>query len=452
VLLIDGLNQLTDGLDLRWLPERLGPGVRIVVSCVDDPGAKQDGPERQVLTALESRRQAPLRVPVGELGGEDVRAIIIEYLHEYCKELDQEHVDAICAMPQARNPLYLLVMLGELRTLGGNDMNRIVGERIASMTQDHPDTVSLFQWVLRRLEVFGAEAVKLWCTYLALGRVGMASRELSGLLARKLGADAAATALRIERGLRRYLQRRGLQWDFFHTQLREAVTRRCLPEASLRIEAHKAIAGYFEEQIGSPETGLQGSAVRQQLYSPSFMTRITSELPFHYRGAGDLEGLRKTLCRLDLLDWALDESRKYDWINHWRFLEGYADPEACYAPPLDRMKREEGESARLATMMSKVATLLCDMGRPSPAFDFAERALAISKRVNGNSHPATADHVGQLARAAIDLGRYHQAKSYYEQLIDIDAMMPMTYAERKAAHLSAYGVVLQRLDQYDQAL
>lgn len=65
-------------------------------------------------------------------------------------------------------------------------MNEVVPKLIASMPQDHSDTVSLFRWVLQRLEVFGPEAVRWWCLYLAHGHVGMASHELADLLARKV--------------------------------------------------------------------------------------------------------------------------------------------------------------------------------------------------------------------------------------------------------------------------
>ncbi|HPA17496.1 MAG TPA: DUF4062 domain-containing protein, partial [Verrucomicrobiae bacterium] len=257
VILLDALNQLTDGHDLHWLPNRLGPGVRVVVSCVDSTTKctkdtkeetsvhDDDGsPERRVLHALASRQAAPLRVPLAPLTEDDVHTIIIEYLKEYCKELDAPQVDAICRMAQAKNPLYLLVLLGELRTLGGNDMNRIVGERIVALPHDYPDTVALFRWVLQRLEVFGTEAVIWWCLYLAHGRVGMASQELADLLARKLGADAKTTALRIERGLRRYLQRRGGQLDFFHSQLRQAVMEQYGPDAGA-VAVHGELADYF---------------------------------------------------------------------------------------------------------------------------------------------------------------------------------------------------------------
>jgi hypothetical protein len=203
VILLDALNQLSDGHDLQWLPTRLGPSVRLIASCVEDAAAKAGDPEQRVLHALDARRPEPLRVPLRPLTREDVRTIVVAYLKEYCHELDSEHLDKLCAISQVRNPLYLLVMLNELRTLGGNDLNQIVPALIASMPHDHPDTVSLFRWVLQRLEVFGRDAVQWWCLYLAHGRVGMSSHELVDLLAHKLGADAATTSLLIERGLRR---------------------------------------------------------------------------------------------------------------------------------------------------------------------------------------------------------------------------------------------------------
>ncbi len=313
VILLDALNQLTDGHDLVWLPHRLGPSVRVVVSCVDDSGSRTgvppvssdvpapptggtpvplvQSPEHRVLHALASRQPAPLRVPLAELTAENVRTIVEEYLHEYCKELDTPHVNAICALPQAKNPLYLLVMLGELRTLGGNDMNRIVGERIAALAHDYPDTVSLFRWVLQRLEVFGAEAVRWWCLYLAHGRVGMASHELAELLTRKLGADAAAAALRIERGLRRYLQRRGPQLDFFHSQLRQAVYEQYGPQAEAA-NAHADIATYFHD-MADPE--------RNQSWKGD-NPRPFLEVAFHLAGAQCLDELCETLCDLRFVE------------------------------------------------------------------------------------------------------------------------------------------------------
>ena len=334
VILIDALNQLTDGHNLVWLPHRLGASVRVVVSCVDDKAAKPNSPETRVLQALASRQPAPLRVPLGELTADDVRIIVKSYLDEYCKELDTPHVNAVCRMEQARNPLYLLVMLGELRTLGGNDMNRIVGERIAALPHDYPDTVSLFRWVLQRLEVFGAEAAQWWCLYLAHGRVGMASHELADLLARKLpsalGAGVptapsdrpqvsqpASTALLIERGLRRYLLHRGGQLDFFHGQLRQAVMEQYSSHAD-PATVHRELAEYFHSQDYFLES-LEEQRVRAKRLPPTSRpanVRKVDELPWQRlkaaKSSGEWDEVEKLLTDLFFLEAKAEAGMGFD--------------------------------------------------------------------------------------------------------------------------------------------
>lgn len=277
VILLDALNQLSDGQDLRWLPIRLGPSVRVIVSCIEDSTSKADSPGQRVSHAIDSRQPTPLRVTLGPLTENDVRSIVVAHLLEYCHELDGEHLDVLAAIPQARNPLYLLVMLTELRTLGGNDLNRIVPARIASMQQDHPDPVSLFKWVLLRLEVFSPVVVRWWCLYLAYGRVGMASHELVELLVHKVGPDAAAITLRIERGLRRYLQRRGPQIDFFHSQLRQAVFEQYGAQAE-PAAVHQELADFFTSCAKGSDSSKEWETDR---------VRGFSECLYHYLLAGN---------------------------------------------------------------------------------------------------------------------------------------------------------------------
>jgi WD40 repeat protein len=287
VLILDALNQLSDGHELNWLPHRLGPQVRVVVSCVDDSGAAEGGPEKRVLRALDDFGPEPKRLSLGPLSEPDISAIVTGYLREYCKELAPPHVTALCRVPQAGNPLYLLVMLDVLRSLGGADMNRIVPRLIGELPVQHPDTVSLFQWVLKRLEVFGEEEVRLWCMYLSLGRAGMSSQELANLLEFRLGPRAALAARRVERGLRRYLQRRGPQLDFFHSQLRQAVVARYGAGADAA-ELHGQIADYFR--------GLADPGGNQSWEGVS--ERPFLQLVYHLAGARQLGDLCHTLCDL----------------------------------------------------------------------------------------------------------------------------------------------------------
>jgi hypothetical protein len=304
VLLIDALNQMSDGYDLSWLPRQLAPSVRIILSIIDDSTAAPESAEARVLAALRARMPQPQWVEVAPLDESDVRGIVGDYLIEYYKELDAAQIEIICKMEQTRNPLYLLVMLNELRVLGGNDMNKIVPQLIAEMKEKYPDTVALFDWVLERLEVFGKETAKLWCIYLALGRVGMSSRELSDLLARKFGADAAHTSLLIERGLRRYLQKRGPQLDFFHGQLRQAVQRRYLLEEATPY--HADIAAYLETRWRQPDA------------------HALSELPYHLANAGanEAENLISTLSDLAFIDAKCRAERVYELLEDFDLPAG----------------------------------------------------------------------------------------------------------------------------------
>jgi len=287
ILLLDALNQLTDGQNLNWLPYRLGPSVRVIVSCIDNPEDKEDSPERMILLALNRRH--PISVPLKPLIPDDIRSIVKEYLIEYSKELENPQIEAICNMPQAQNPLYLLVMLNELRALGGKNMNNIVKERIAMMQQNYSDNTSLFCWVLEGLEnAYGYDFVSHWCSYLELGRIGMASHELRDLLKLKLGNDGFAQALRIERGLRRYLQRKGSQLDFFHGQLRKAVEYRYLDNESLKQQAHTDIGIYFRDKAKpNHEKQWNNNAIRP-----------LSQVAYHQIHTGQVRMAENLLCDL----------------------------------------------------------------------------------------------------------------------------------------------------------
>jgi WD40 repeat protein len=281
VLLIDAPNQLTGGHDLAWLPAKLGSGVRVVLSSPAVPLERSGRSDEWVAEALADRHPQPVWIDLPPLDGADVRQIVDAFLIEYCKQLDEPQKQILAAMDQARNPLYLLVFLHELRTLGGTDAHVEIRGIIEELADRYPDTAALFEWMLQRLEVFGAEAARLWWTFLSLGRAGMSGRELSELLGRALGDDGARAALRIERSVRRYLQRRGEQWDVFHGQLREAVVARYGPDDSRPF--HRDLSQYFESRWAGRDR------------------RALSELPHHFASAESWEQLERVLCDLDFI-------------------------------------------------------------------------------------------------------------------------------------------------------
>jgi len=291
VLLIDAVDQLAGGQGLAWLPYQLGSGVRIVLTCADAGPA--DGTAAPLASALRARTPQPRLVELPGLTEQDVRGIVVGYLEEYCKELEPAEISKICQMEHARNPLYLLVMLNELRALGGNDMQRVVRSLIAELPRTRPDTVSLFEWRLESLErAFGVDQVREWCSYLCLGRAGMSSIELRELVATGDGERDASMASLIERGIRQYLQRRGGQLDFFHSQLRQAVKKRYLHLGEAHKKAHSAIAAYFRRKADPLGEGAWAGGHHRAL----------SELPYHLAEAGRLDELFEVLTDFRFLE------------------------------------------------------------------------------------------------------------------------------------------------------
>ena len=272
VLILDGINQMAGERDLGWLPSRLGAGVRVILSTVtEDPS----GPQASTLTALADRGSDVEWLDLTTLGPDAVRELVRDFLGEYCKELDQPAEEAVCRMSNAGNPLYLMVALHELRTLGGNDMNRNVSEIVARLPADRPNPVDLFDWVLERLEnAYGERAVRLWCGYLGVARRGMKGRDLVELL-----DDAGCvlgSARRVERGLRRYLAARGDGLDFFHGQLRESVARRHLAGGDA-IERHRELVEFFDRQSLNGDVHAAREIIYHQV-AAGLWDRVTSTL------------------------------------------------------------------------------------------------------------------------------------------------------------------------------
>ena len=268
VIVIDALNQLESGLsDVYWLPRLLPPGVKIITSFRSDtedgarllesygqagdvtvPPIKSSCGEEQrrsTVRAILSKLAAIFKPGDEEENGirpcsktgdaivssvrpfedeEDRRKLVRAYLTQYLKELDEQHVEALIHSPGAGNPLYLKVVLSELRVFGAFAN---LGDKIAKDFGDTPQ--SAFDAVLARLEsdpiqsdVGPSVAVPLLFGLLPHSRRGLAVDELTGLFRMDLGADQGqAVSLRetvqlLLRQVRPYLARRDGRHDFFY--------------------------------------------------------------------------------------------------------------------------------------------------------------------------------------------------------------------------------------------
>ena len=270
IIVIDALNQLDSGLaDLDWLPKAIPSGLKLVVSFKTGTPAAAElltrwlSPPRPAARGEADARSAAGEGPVilhvchGFDNIADRKALVTGYLDRHLKELDQSHLESLVTVPGAENPLYLRVVLGELRVFGA------FGQLREKLAHDFGTTpIEAFAGVLRRLEsdpaaasVSPAISVPLIFGLLAHTHGGLPEAAIVDLVEAEvnLGAnrrrDVAASVALVLRQVRPYLAHREGRIDFFFESFQIAAKQRySRPEAEwpVRSEAawHDAIANW----------------------------------------------------------------------------------------------------------------------------------------------------------------------------------------------------------------
>jgi WD40 repeat protein/tetratricopeptide (TPR) repeat protein len=303
VLILDGLDQLDSGLaDLSWLPTTLPENVKLVVSF------RSDDPAGEVLVRDLQGRPPVWVVQARPFDDEGERRKLVEaHLGRYLKRLDEAALTQIVSFPGARNPLFLMVVLAELRVFGS-----FPNLHAHLMQFFGTDPVSAFHGLLRRLEndpghadVPSRVVVPLLFGLLAHAGRGLSRQELAELVvrcypeaARLSGAEGdipeqeqAQDAVNLFlRQVRPFLSRRAGRFDFFYESFRRAALERYQGqgpgEAPLRLssqEWHGLLASYL--------------AARGNDHLPAL-----ADLPYHQTHAGAWQDLHQTLTDLHFLE------------------------------------------------------------------------------------------------------------------------------------------------------
>jgi len=241
VLVLDALNQLEDrdgAPDLVWLPPVIPANVRLLLSTL--PG--------RALDDLIKRKWPSLTVE--PLEADQRRRLIAGYLLQFTKRLNEGRIARIADAPQSANPLYLRVLLEELRVFGDNQrIDQQIDDYLSART-----VPELYEKVLARWEADYQRKrpflVRDTMTALWSARRGMAEPELLELL----GTDGQALPhahwsplyLAAESSLVVHSDVIG----FSHAYLRQAVQTRYLTTAGAQAEGHLRLADYFHAQPG----------------------------------------------------------------------------------------------------------------------------------------------------------------------------------------------------------
>jgi WD40 repeat protein len=309
VIVLDALNQLESGLsDLSWLPKPLPPNIKLVVSFKRGEEAAE---ELYGQMARDERVQLSTVKPFAEL--QDRRKLVEAYLSQYLKELDERHIQALIESEAAQNPLYLKVVLSELRVFGAFAS---LQEKLQSDFGSTP--LSAFTGVLERLENDPAytpippdEADPLLFGLMSYARHGLSADELTGLLMLATGnwdteesrKRASDTVYFFLRQVRPFLAKREGRYDFFYESFKNAALLKYTSEENRHpgrssLVWHTILATYF-------------------LILPKKSRRRISELPYHLTKANTWDELENILCDLDFIGTKCAAGMVYDLVDDY---------------------------------------------------------------------------------------------------------------------------------------
>ncbi len=292
ILILDGLNQLEDA-KLNWLPEFIPAPVRLFVSAA--PGA--------VLNSLQLR-DGWQNLTVALFSRSERADFSQQYLDNYGKTLKPAEFDRLAKAPQTANPLYLQVLLEELRAIGDY---RHISAQIQNLLQA-ADPAVLYQHSLERLEQeYDRARPRLTQELMSLlwaARRGLSESELQAALA---VAPARWQPLHAALDDVLALVNRGGFLNFAHDYLRQAVEARYLPDPAAQQAAHRALAEYFAQL--------------------PLDTRVADELPWQWAQAGETEELKACVSKPKLLAYYDDE---YELVKYWGMVNDYESMQKTY--------------------------------------------------------------------------------------------------------------------------
>lgn len=392
ILVLDALNQLEDTDHSRllgWLPAHpfTGP-LRLIVSAL--PG--------DTLAAVEQRDWPSLQVQ--PLTPDERRRMIVDYLARFGKKLDAPRLDRLAAAAAAANPLYLRILLDELRVTGTHEMlDGRLGEYLAS-----PDIPALLRTVLARYQ-HDYERNRPGLVSEALGLIWASRRGLSEseLLQLLRSADLPQLPLAIWTPLRAALEEglvaRGGILNFAHDFLRTAVESAFVPGEDERDELRVRLADYFEVE---PVTA-----------------RSCDELPWLLWQTESRNRLRA--CLLDIGRFLeIDERDKDELIGYWVWLGDERTMGKPYLDSFENWSDEPGrEETRAAYAANKLGEFLGATALYAEAEPLLERALEARERILGPEHTDTVRSVNSLAGLFLGRGDYTEAEKLYRQALEV---------------------------------
>lgn len=248
-------------------------------------------------------KKSNVDLTINELDNEKNR-IIKSYLSNYLKELDEKEIHDICNFNGSKNPLYLKILLSELRVFGSFDQLK---DEIIKFG-DKPLTA--FMHVFERLEkdeIVRGDEIKVskpLFSLLASSRVGGLSEDEIVTIIKdeyNLDHDKVTNAINLNlRQVKPFMARKEGRYDFFYEKFREAAKKYYEKEKNKNLIL---LTNYFKDK------------------SDNTKLRRYMELPYYLNESGNIDELEKTLSSYTFIKNKLYLSEDiYNLIQDYNYL------------------------------------------------------------------------------------------------------------------------------------
>ncbi|OAD21576.1 TPR repeat-containing protein, partial [Candidatus Thiomargarita nelsonii] len=245
---------------------------------------------------------------------------------QYGKTLAAKPMQTLLAHPKTANPLYLQIILEEIRIFGEFD-------KLESHLEDYLQTETipaLYEKMLARLER----------DYQSPGFPHLVEDALSLLWAARHGLEESELLAILEIpqaiwsplffALQNALVSRAGLLSFFHDYLRQAVEHRYLPSREKQQRWHLRLADYFEKQ--------------------EIDARVADELPWQLEQAGEKERLRSCISDIPRFLQLDRDNKKYELWGYWLGLEPDKTMVGAYGESLAKYEETQHDEKHLASV------------------------------------------------------------------------------------------------------
>ena len=385
IWVLDGLDRLDpdDQKALPWLPKQLPSGIVVMASSLACPA-------REILD-----ERGYIRLTIRPLEQIEQEKLIQRYLKRYNKALDGGLLQQILGHGLAGSPLFLKVLLEELRQCSQFDtLQRQLASYLTAAT-----VADLYERLLERLENDGSgEAVRQVMTALWASRAGLTEPELLAI------TDLSPLQWApIDLALEKAFGRNGNRLVFDHDYLRIAVKVRYLPTEGKQRQAHSALADWYGGRDAWNE-------------------RKAEELPWQLLQACRTQDLRSLLLNVRDLYALADELDDRDVINYWLAArgEGSGELDELIADNVEQEIKERSENSEdLIRFVEHLAHLLDEAGLYRELLlRLRTLSLELEEGVEGREKQSNLRSLSWLASTHQDMGQLNEAERLYLRCLE----------------------------------